>query len=65
MTQGRLAVSSIGVPELVIVLMFALFWIVPVLVAIWALVTLHRIRAEQQAVHVKLDAIERLLRRPS
>lgn len=57
--------NSVGLPELAIVLMFALFWIVPVLVAIWALVTLYRIRAEQQTIQVKLDAIERLLRRPS
>jgi hypothetical protein len=57
--------GSVGIPELLILLMFSVFWLVPVAAAIWALVTLYRIRSEQQAVQVKLDAIERLLRQPS
>jgi hypothetical protein len=57
--------GTVGIPELLILLMFGVFWLVPVAAAIWALVTLYRIRAEQQAVQLKLDAIERLLRQPS
>lgn len=57
--------GSVGLPELMILMAFSVFWLVPVAAAIWALVTLSRIRAEQQTVQVKLDTIERLLRQPS
>lgn len=57
--------GSVGIPELVILLMFGVFWLVPIAAAIWALVTLYRIRFEQQAMLVRLGAIERLLRQPS
>lgn len=57
--------TTIGVPELTILIMLGVLWVIPVLAAIWALVTLYRIRAEQHTVQVKLDAIERLLSRPS
>jgi hypothetical protein len=55
--------SFIGVPELVIMLTLAAFWAIPVIAGIWALVTLHRIRTEQQTIMAKLDAIERLATR--
>lgn len=57
--------NAVGVPELLIVLMLGVVWVLPVAAAIWALVMLYRVRTEQQAVRVKLDAIEQLLRRPS
>ena len=57
--------GSVGLPELMILMAFSVFWLVPVAAAIWALVTLARIRAEPQTVQVKLDTIERLLCQPS
>ena len=52
-----------GIPELIILLVVAAFWVIPVAAAIWAIVTLKGIRASQQAVQLKLDTIERLLQR--
>ena len=53
----------IGIPELMVVLVLAVLWAIPLAAAIWVLVTLQKIRAGQQAVELKLDAIERLLQR--
>jgi hypothetical protein len=52
---------AVGMPELTITLIIGLFWGVPVAAAVWALVTLNRIRAGQQAIDVRLATIERLL----
>jgi len=41
----------------------ALFWVIPIALAVWVVITLRKIRAGQQAVQVKLDAIERLIER--
>lgn len=54
---------SVGVPELIIILLLMVTWVVPVAVAVWMVVTLHRLRAGQRAVELKLDTIERLLQR--
>ena len=54
--------GSIGLPELLVVLMIGVFWLVPLAAAVWALVTLHRIRTGQQAIEIKLETIERMLR---
>ncbi len=51
----------LGVPELIVVLMVGLIWIVPVAAGIWALVTLHRIRTTQEDMRNRLAAIERLI----
>ena len=48
----------IGVPELLIVLI-GVVWIVPLVAAIWALITLAQIRRRQDDVLRKLDALER------
>ncbi|MFI5176078.1 MAG: hypothetical protein ACHQKY_14555 [Terriglobia bacterium] len=53
---------NIGIAELFVIL--AIFSVVPVAAVIWALSTLHRIRAGQLAAQMKLDMIERLLQRP-
>jgi hypothetical protein len=50
---------QIGVPELLIVLIGVVFWIVPLVAAIWALITLAQIRRRQDDVLRKLDALER------
>lgn len=44
-------------------LVIAAVWLIPLAAAIWALTMLHQIRSAQQIVQVKLDAIERLLQR--
>ncbi len=54
---------SAGMPELLVVLMLLALWIIPVAAVIWALVSLYRIRSEQQRMQSKLDAIERMLQR--
>ena len=55
--------NMVGLPEFMVVLIIVFFWVVPIAASIWALVTLQRIRAGQQVVQLKLDAIERLLQR--
>jgi hypothetical protein len=55
--------QSIGAPELAVLMVIALYWLVPIAAAVWVVVTLRRIRAGQQALAVKLDTIERLLQR--
>ena len=55
--------GPVGVPELLMVVLLAVFWLVPLAAGVWALVTLHRLRAGQDALRSKLDAIERLLQR--
>ena len=55
--------GNIGMPELIIVLMISLVWVVPAAAAVWALLTLHRVRATQETMLMKLDAIERSLPR--
>jgi hypothetical protein len=52
---------QIGVPELLIVLVGVVFWIVPVVAGIWALITLAQIRRRQDDVLRKLDALERTI----
>jgi hypothetical protein len=60
--------GRLGVPELMIVLVMSVFWLLPVVAAVWALLTLHRIRgaldgirAGQQAMQMKVESIERRL----
>jgi hypothetical protein len=55
--------GQIGIPELIIVLLIALTWAVPIAFAVWVMVALRRIRAGQQAAQIKLETIERLLQR--
>ena len=54
---------QLGIPELLVIVMLSGFWLVPIVAAIWALVTLHRVRVGQEALRARLDAIERLLQR--
>ena len=55
--------GSVGVPELLVVLMISAVWLVPIAGGIWALVTLQRLRAGQDAIRAKLELIERHLQR--
>ena len=53
--------GSIGAPELVVILFIGLIWGLPIVAGVWALFTLHRIQTGQQAIGLRLEAIERLL----
>ena len=53
--------GSVGMPELIVILTIGLFWGGPIAAAVWAIVTLRRIRMGQQAIGVRLETIERLL----
>jgi hypothetical protein len=53
----------IGLAELWVVIMIAAIYLVPIAAAVWALVTLHRIRAGNDAIRRTLENIERLLQR--
>ena len=55
------SMGPLGMPELVILFGVGVVWLLPVAAAIWALVTLQRVRSAQQAMALKLDSIERLL----
>ena len=51
----------LGVPELAVISMVALWGIVPLAAAVWALVTLYRVRTDLNAVRATLDRVERTL----
>lgn len=53
--------GRIGVPELFILLLILVSWVVPLAAAVWAIVTLYRVRRDQEAMLTKLTAIERRL----
>jgi hypothetical protein len=55
--------ASIGAPELIVILVIGLIYVVPIAAAVWVIVTLHRLRAGQQAMDTRLEAIERSLQR--
>jgi hypothetical protein len=53
--------GSIGMPEIIVVLMIVAASLVPWVLAVWALVTILRVRDRQRAIEAKLDKIaERL-----
>jgi len=53
--------GSLGIPEVIVIMIIGLFWGGPIIAAVWAIITLHRIREDQQAMGVQLETIERLL----
>ena len=52
--SGGLGSVGVGLPELMIVGMFALFSIVPLLVGAWALYTLYKIRGSIERIEQQL-----------
>jgi hypothetical protein len=54
---------GIGIPEILLIMMFSGIGLLPIAVAIWAIVVLHRVRTGQEALQAKLENIERLLQR--
>ena len=52
-----------SLPALVGLLILLLVWALPIAAAVWALLTLNRVKKGQDAMQAKLDAIERSLQR--
>lgn len=52
-----------GLPELLIMLVVVVASLLPVALAVWALVTLQRVRDGQRSIESKLDALSRQLSR--
>jgi hypothetical protein len=55
--------ASIGIPEVLVILIVALLWFIPIAAGVWVLSTLHRLQKGQEAIRARLEAIERLLER--
>ena len=53
--------GSVGIPELLIILVVSGFWLIPVAVAVWVVLTLNRLRNDQQAIRASLESIQRTL----
>jgi hypothetical protein len=56
-------VGRMGTPEIVIALIIGLVWTLPVIVAVWVVLTLHRMRRLQEDMAGRLASIERLIQR--
>lgn len=48
---------GVGVPELVIVFVAGIVWLVPVAAGVWAIMTLHQIRKQQQEILTALGVL--------
>jgi hypothetical protein len=55
--------AGLGLPELIIILVLGLVYLIPIGAAIWALVTLQRIRSGQEVIRLRLEMLERTLQR--
>ena len=55
--------STLGLPELAVLLLLSTLWLIPIAAGVWAIVTLHQLRVGQDAVRGRLDRIEQLLQR--
>jgi len=51
----------LGIPELGIIFMVGVFWLVPLAAGIWAIITLQRIRTTQESMQITLAAMHRQL----
>ena len=54
---------SVGIPELLVLLMILVTGVVPIAAAVWALFMLHKMRVDQQATRRTVENIEQLLQR--
>jgi hypothetical protein len=54
---------SIGLPEVTVIFLMSALWLIPVAAAVWALVTLNRLRVTQEAMRRSLDAIAQSVQR--
>jgi hypothetical protein len=55
--------TGMGLPELLIILVVGVFWVIPIAAAAWALYTLQRIRSGQEVIRLRLELLERTLQR--
>jgi hypothetical protein len=55
--------GQIGVPELIILIVFSGVGLLPLAAGAWAVIVLNRVQNGQKALEAKLDNIERLLHR--
>ena len=55
--------TGMGLPELLIILVVGVFWLIPIAAAAWALYTLQRIRSGQEVIRLRLELLERTLQR--
>ncbi|MFB3855464.1 MAG: hypothetical protein ACE148_16820 [Vicinamibacterales bacterium] len=53
----------IGLPELLVIVIVALLWFVPIAAGVWVLVTLRALQKGQDAIARRLDEIEQRLPR--
>ena len=53
--------STLGIPELMIAAFIALWGLVPLAAAVWAIVTLYRLRTNLDAIRATLERVERTL----
>jgi hypothetical protein len=53
----------LGIPELMIVVVIGLVYIVPIVIAIWAVLTLHRTKTAVDAMRVTLERVEQAVSR--
>jgi hypothetical protein len=51
--------GSLGLPELLIVLVVGVLCLLPIVAGIWGLVMLIRILSNQQSINTRLDTLER------
>jgi len=61
--MAGLNMAGIGFPELLIIMILVLFWIIPIAAAMWALYTLQRIRSGQEVIRLRLELLERTFQR--
>lgn len=52
----------IGMPEVMILFVIRLVWLVPLVACVWAAVTLSRVRTARNDTRERLDSIERVIR---
>jgi hypothetical protein len=50
-------------PEIIIIVVLAIFWLIPIAAGIWTLITLQRIRSGQEVIRLRLEVMERMLQR--
>ena len=53
--------GALGIPELIVLLGIMATSAIPLIIAIWVVVTLYKMRGEQQAMRRSLENIERQL----
>jgi hypothetical protein len=58
-----MAGMGVGFPELIVILVIFVLYLIPIAAAAWALYTLHRIRSGQEVIRLRLELLERTVQR--